>query len=179
MRPYSQNALRREGTAGSLPIELVQPPGDVPLPFVDLSEMSDAETGVQALLNEERERHFDLSAAPPVSFKLLRLRSDRHVLLRSAHHIVTDGPSWNIFLQDLAHLYDARLRGKHPSLPPLVIQYADYSAWERERWRRLGKPLHQTAAWWRCELEAVPRPPESRTAHGLRATGTGGGAQLR
>ena len=123
--------------------------------------MSDAETRVEALLNEERKRHFDLSAAPPVSFKLLRLRSDRHVLLRSAHHIVTDGPSWNIFLQDLAHLYDARLRGKHPSLPPLVIQYADYSAWERERWRRGGKPLHQTAAWWRRELEAVPRPPES------------------
>ena len=144
-----------------VPIQSVQPPGEIPLPFVNLSEMSDAETRVEALLDEERKRHFDLSAAPPVSFKLLRLRSDCHVLLRSAHHIVTDGPSWNIFLQDLAHFYDARLRGKHPSLPPLVIRYADYSAWERERWGRGGKPLHQAAAWWRRELEAVPRPPES------------------
>lgn len=144
-----------------IPIQSVQPPGEVPLPFVDLSKMSDAETRFEALLDEERVRHFDLSAAPPVSFKLLRLRSDFHVLLRSAHHIVIDGPSWNIFLQDLAHIYDARLRGKDPSLPPLAIQYADYSAWERERWRRGGEPLHQAAAWWKRELEEVPRPPES------------------
>jgi acyl-coenzyme A synthetase/AMP-(fatty) acid ligase len=144
-----------------VPFQSVQPPGEVPLPFVDLSEMSDAETRFEAVLDEERKRHFDLSAAPPVSFKLLRLRSDCHVLLRSAHHIVADGPSWNIFLQDLAHIYDARLRGKHPSLPPLAIQYADYSAWERERWRRGSKPLHEAAAWWRRELEDVPRPPES------------------
>jgi amino acid adenylation domain-containing protein len=144
-----------------IPIQSVQPPSDVSLPFVDLSEMSDAEIHVEAMLDEERKRHFDLSAAPPVSFKLLRLRSDCHVLLRSAHHIVTDGPSWNIFLQDLAHIYDARLRGKDPSLPPLAIRYADYSAWERERWRRGGEPLHQAAAWWRRELEEMPRPPES------------------
>ncbi len=56
-----------------IPVQSVQPPGDVPLPFVDLSEMSDAETRVGALLDEERKRHFDLAAAPPVSFKLLRL----------------------------------------------------------------------------------------------------------
>jgi amino acid adenylation domain-containing protein len=143
------------------PTQSVQPPGDVPLPFVDLLERGDAETHVEAMLNEERMRHFDLSSAPPVSFKLLRLRSDCHVLLRSAHHIVTDGPSWNIFLQDLAHIYDARLRGKDPSLLPLPIRYADYSAWERERWRRGGEPLHQAAAWWRRELEEVSRPPAS------------------
>ena len=100
-----------------IPIQSVQAPGDVPLPFVDLSEMSDAETRAEAALNEQRERHFDLSAAPPVSFKLLRLHSDCHVLLRSAHHIVTDGPSWNIFLQDLSHIYVARLCGKAPLAP--------------------------------------------------------------
>jgi hypothetical protein len=131
------------------------------LPFVDLSETSDAETRVEAVLDEERKRRFDLSAAPPVSFKLLRVCSDCHVFLRSAHHIVQDGPSWNIFLQDLAHIYDARLRGKEPSLSPLAIRYADYSVWERERWRRGGEPLRQAAAWWRRELEEVPRPPES------------------
>jgi amino acid adenylation domain-containing protein len=134
-----------------IPIQSVQAPGDVPLPFIDLSEMSDAEKRVEAVLNEERKRHFDL-AAPPVSFKLLRLRSDCHLLLRSAHHIVTDGRSWNIFLQELAHIYDARLRGKDPSLPPLAIQYADYSAWERKRWRRGGESLHRAAAWWRADL---------------------------
>jgi amino acid adenylation domain-containing protein len=160
-----QDILRTRFEAGQrpddIPIQSVQPPGDVPLPFVDLSEMSDAETRVEAILDEERKRHFDLCAAPPVSFKLLRLRSDCHILLRSAHHIVQDGPSWNIFLQDLAHIYDARLRGKDPPLPPLVIRYADYSAWERERWRRSSERLRQAAAWWRRELEEMPRPPES------------------
>src|SRR5262249_1189792 len=144
-----------------VPIQSVQPPGDVPLPFIDLSEMSDAERRAEALLDEERKRHFDLSAAPPVSFKLLRLRSDCHVLLRAAHHIVTDGPSWNIFLQDLAHIYDARMRAEHYSLPALAGRYADFSAWQRERWRRGGELLHQAAAWWRRELEEMPRPPES------------------
>src|SRR5207249_4661954 len=80
-------------------------------------------------------------------------------LLRSAHHIVTDGPSWNIFLHDLAHIYGARLRGKNPSLLPLAIRYADYSAWERERWPPVGEPLHQAAAWRRRELDYGPRSP--------------------
>jgi hypothetical protein len=121
--------------------------------------MSDAEAGVEAALDQERKRQFNLSAASPVSFKLLRLSSECHVLLRSAHHIVTDGLSWNIFLWDLARIYDARLHGKHPSLPPLAIRYADYSAWERERWRRGGEPLRQAAAWWRHELKEMPRAP--------------------
>lgn len=149
----------RPGRASGLPLQVVEPPGAPPLEYMDLAGTADAEGRAAQLLDEARVRVFDISAAPPLAFTLLRLRADCHVLLQSSHHIVADGPSWNIFLADLAHCYAARLGGDLPSLPALAVQYGDYAAWERQRWRRGGDALRQAVAWWRQELAQAPRPP--------------------
>ena len=108
----------------------------------------------------KRKRHFDLSAAPPVSFKLLRLRSDCHVLLRSARPHRYGRTLMEYFLAGLGS-YLRRAFARQASLASTacysIRRLLSFEA--ADLWGRGGKPLHQAAAWWRRELEAVPRPP--------------------
>ena len=144
-----------------LPHQYVQPPTDVPLPLIDLSGMSDAEMRLKALMCSARATQFDLTTGPPLSFTLVRLGSDRHAMVESSHHIITDGPSWNVSLRDLAHFYEARLHGREPSLPPLDIQYADYALWERERLKPGGPKFEAALEWWTREFADMPPAPAS------------------
>ncbi|HET8796343.1 MAG TPA: TauD/TfdA family dioxygenase, partial [Thermoanaerobaculia bacterium] len=72
---------------------------------------------------------------------LWRLEPSHHLLLLAAHHIVSDGWSKTIVLRELAMLY----RGIEPD--PLPIQYADYAAWQRERFD--GRAAADDLAFWR------------------------------
>ena len=67
---------------------------------------------------------FDLSKAPLFRVKLIRLEEGKHILIIDMHHIISDGVSLNIILQEFAKLY----RGEN--LEKLRIQYKDYSIWE-------------------------------------------------
>ncbi|RXT13596.1 non-ribosomal peptide synthetase [Ammoniphilus sp. CFH 90114] len=70
---------------------------------------------------------YRLDQAPLFRTGVLRVASDRHLLLIDLHHIISDGASMNILAEEFSHLYDAQ------KLPPLRIQYKDYSAWQKER----------------------------------------------
>ena len=73
-------------------------------------------------------RPFDLEHGPLVRVCLV---VDTGQVLACVHHIVTDGWSMGIFLQELSTLYKGRVRGIHAKLPPLPIRYRDYAAWQR------------------------------------------------
>ncbi|SFJ91368.1 non-ribosomal peptide synthetase [Thermoflavimicrobium dichotomicum] len=70
-------------------------------------------------------RPFELSEAPLLRAGLIRLDQDRHILMMDVHHIISDGVSNTILLQELTQLY----RGE--KLPPLRIQYKDYAVWQQ------------------------------------------------
>ena len=48
------------------------------------------------------------------------------------HHIVSDGWSMGVLVQELSALYGAFVRGEDDPLPELEIQYADYAVWQRQ-----------------------------------------------
>jgi hypothetical protein len=154
-----RKVLRQE--TQSSPHQYVLPPTDVPLPIVDLSGMSDAEMRLEALMSNAQTTRFDLTSGPPLSFTLVRLGSDRHALVESSHHIISDGPSWNVFFRELAHFYEAHLHGREPSLPPLDFQYADYALWERERLKPGDQKLKAALEWWTREFADMPAAPTS------------------
>ncbi|MGF7034440.1 amino acid adenylation domain-containing protein/non-ribosomal peptide synthase protein (TIGR01720 family) [Paenibacillus mucilaginosus] len=72
-------------------------------------------------------RPFDLSLAPLLRVGLVKSGPERHILLFDTHHIISDGASMDVFVEELASLY----RGE--DLPPLHIQYKDYAAWQQDR----------------------------------------------
>ena len=100
----------------------------VPLTYDDLSELADAEKQILVAkhLNEDVLYLFDLQNGPLIRTGLLKLSETEHLFVLTAHHIVCDGWSVGIALQDLGTLYSARVEGEVPQLPTVgkISEYA-------------------------------------------------------
>jgi len=70
------------------------------------------------------------------------------------HHIVSDGWSMGILIEEVSRLYEAYSRGEESSLAELEIQYADYALWQRE-WLT-GEVLAKQLAYWQEQLAGAP-----------------------
>ncbi len=70
-------------------------------------------------------RAFDLEKAPLLRVGLVQLETERHLLLLDMHHIISDGVSTDLLLQEFSGLYVGE------DLPPLRIQYKDYAVWQQ------------------------------------------------
>jgi len=85
---------------------------------------------------------------------LFRLSAVEQVLLITVHHIVFDGWSSGIFLQELAAIYDAYSKEQPFPLSPLSAQYFDFAHTQRQRLH--GKVLENHLSFWRRKLEGSP-----------------------
>ncbi|WP_128809168.1 non-ribosomal peptide synthetase, partial [Xanthomonas translucens] len=128
-------ALRTTFVAsGDSAIQRIAPPEvGFALDCIDLRHAHDPDADAQRLAKQEAHAPFDLEQGPLIRGRLLRLDEHRHRLLVTMHHIVTDGWSIGLLLRELGALYAAFVQGQPDPLPPLPIQYADYTLWQR-RW---------------------------------------------
>lgn len=147
--------------ADDQPVQRVLTTVNIALPCEDLFEpgsetpagLAAREAWLQTISHEEIARPFDLEAAPPIRFRLLRLASHVHVLFFVAHHIIFDGWSFGVLQADLAALYNARL-AKHPdSLPELPLDYVDFAQWQRERSE--SATFQTSLDYWRATLDGA------------------------
>ena len=129
----------------------------------DLFQHDDAQAELDRLVQLEAGASFDLERGPLVRGRLIRLAADEHALLITMHHIVSDGWSMGLLVNELSTLYGAFLRGADDPLPELEIQYADYAVWQRQ-WIE-GEILQQQAAYWKSALAGVPALLELPTDH--------------
>ena len=92
---------------------------------------------------------------------LLRLQQQEHVILLTLHHIITDGWSSTVFVHELVTLYRTNVARQQTTLPPLPIQYADYTLWQRQLLQ--GPLLDAQLAYWRkqlAEVSPIPLPTD-------------------
>ena len=104
---------------------------ELPCPLLDLSALSEAarESETEAALSEVVNHPFDLEHGPLVRAQLLRLAPDRHLLIFTAHHIVCDGWSFGVIVQDLAALYAEQLgQGNGPGAADSYVDFAQGQA---------------------------------------------------
>ncbi len=130
------------------------------------------------LATTEARRTFDLTQGPLVRAVLLHLAEDDHAALFTLHHIVSDGWSTALLIDELTALYAAFTAGLPSPLPPLPIQYGDFARWQRE-WLR-GAVLDGELAWWRERLAGAPPALELPGDHPRppRVSGRGGVRRL-
>ena len=136
------------------PVQIVCAARSVAMPVVDLRSHANAAGEAQRLAVEESQHPLDLKNGPLVRSRLLQLAEDEHVLLLTLHHIIFDGWSRRIFVQELASLYEAFRDGKPSPLPELPLQYADYAVWQRRHFQ--GKNLDKQLAYWKTQLSEAP-----------------------
>ncbi|MHC5860251.1 amino acid adenylation domain-containing protein [Nostoc sp.] len=108
----------------------------LPFSVVDLRKLSESKTErktlAQRFVNEEKNRPFDLEKEPLLRIKLLRLSDAEHLLIITIHHLVCDGWSVGVFLEELTKLYAAFSHGQPSPLADLPIQYADFAHWQQQ-----------------------------------------------
>ncbi|WP_045761457.1 amino acid adenylation domain-containing protein, partial [Xanthomonas albilineans] len=134
-----------------------------PLHCIDLRTLPDPEAAAHDHAAEEAGTRFDLEHDTLVRGRLLRLAEQEHLLLITMHHIVSDGWSIGVLMRELGALYTAFLEGRADPLPPLRVQYADYSSWQRQR---ISGQMHERQRdFWRNHLQGAPALLELPTDH--------------
>jgi hypothetical protein len=124
------------------------------IPVIDLRTLASVEEQVNLLAQQELQRPFDLTQGPLLRIYLLQIDTDEHILLFTMHHIVSDGWSIGVVMQELSIIYQAETQGKEPLLPVLPIQYADYVLWQRSVLQ--GEALERQLDYWRQQLANAP-----------------------
>ena len=133
------------------PRQQVLTQADVDWATIDLEPGAD----VQALVALDAAKPFDLARDPLVRLRLYRLGQGEHVLSLALHHIVGDGWSMNLLIDEFVQAYRSAVNSDTTPLRPLTVQYLDYAAWQRG-WLAQGEGQRQLG-WWRDYLG--PRQP--------------------
>jgi len=150
------------------PVQLIHPSTELKLQQLDFTAVSEEqrEKTARRLMHEEAVCPFHLVSGPLLRAKLLRMEPEKHLLLLTIHHIVSDGWSMGVLHHELFTLYGA-FSQSHPSpLSELRIQYADFAVWQRQYLQ--GDLLAEQLDYWRQQLKDLttldlptdrPRPP--------------------
>ena len=163
-----------QGRTEPLQVVLARSEAPFSLQSLEAFETEEAERRLSESLGADRERGFDPAAAPPTRFTLFSLPGRRHELVWSHHHLLLDGWSTGIVLDEIRRCYDAFAAGSAPELAP-AAPYADYINWLKGRDRAAAE------AYWREQLNALSAPPllpPSLARRGTAAGVAGGEASL-
>jgi amino acid adenylation domain-containing protein/non-ribosomal peptide synthase protein (TIGR01720 family) len=149
------------------PCQFVHDEGVLPMRTV-----SAAEADLDAVLGEELARSYDVRTGPLTRALLVRLAATEHVLLLAQHHLVTDGWSVAILLDELAACYTEAAGGPRAGFATRPVDYPDFAAWHATR-PDDGADLD----YWRTRLAGLPalNLPTDRPRPHLRS---GAGAVL-
>ncbi|WP_025028834.1 non-ribosomal peptide synthetase [Caldalkalibacillus mannanilyticus] len=85
-------------------------------------------------------REFNLEQPPLLRVGLIEVAPDRHILMLDTHHMISDGVSSTILMEEFVRLYEGE------SLPPLRIQYKDYAVWQQSQVQ--SEQTKQQEAYW-------------------------------
>ncbi len=122
-------------------------PAPLDIPIVD----ADAER-LDALLARHATQPFDLERGPLVRMELARLGDDEHVLICAAHHIVCDGWSWSVLIQEIGKRYSATIKGEGFA-PEEAGRFSDYVLDERG-----SEEVEDSYGYWVEQFATPPAP---------------------
>ncbi|RYZ41974.1 MAG: amino acid adenylation domain-containing protein [Myxococcaceae bacterium] len=154
------------------PLQVVHAKAELPWTEHDLRGVPAEEqrNRLAALVREDRARGFSVSPAPLARMQVVRLDDEAYRFLWSHHHLVMDGWSVGVVLQQVFACYTALTEGHEPSLPR-PSAWRDYMAWLQRQ------DLSQAEAFWRKELAGfttpTPLPGARPVAPGVEAAVTG------
>ncbi|SDH29160.1 non-ribosomal peptide synthetase [Chitinophaga filiformis] len=132
-----------------IPYQQVIPMAEV-APYFSVHAIGEAIT-----VNDIVWQPFDLEKGVLLRVDILPVTATQYLLLMVSHHIISDGWSEDIFLNELVLLYDHFRKGEAPSLSPLSLQYKDYAVWQQS-FLRSTIAAEQLQYWLRQFAGPVP-----------------------
>ncbi|NIM15012.1 MAG: amino acid adenylation domain-containing protein [Candidatus Aminicenantes bacterium] len=172
---------------------------DFKVDYIDLRHLPDPEIRARETADQDEAIAFKLEKGPLLRVKLLQTGDYRHILLFTLHHIISDGWSQEVLIDEALTLYNAYSKGTEPPLPPLKIQYKDYAVWHNQLLKN-ERLKEDRDYWWSQFMGEIPvldlptdfkRPPvrtlkgnyvsfelDDSTCKGLLSLGQQNGATL-
>ncbi|WAM28053.1 amino acid adenylation domain-containing protein [Myxococcus sp. NMCA1] len=126
----------------------------VPERVLEVETLELAPEALEQCLQQEAERPFSMEDGPLYRFHLWRLSSEHHVLLLVFHHLLVDGHSLSLLLNELAEAYPSFQQGGSPAAPRVALDNADVATWQRTEPLRAHEDAHLT--YWMRELADAP-----------------------
>nr|AID65224.1 nonribosomal peptide synthetase [Cystobacter fuscus] len=148
--PLRTSFLEVEGE----PRQRVHAQAELPIEFVDLTGAHVDDAAVREQVEQVTATPFDLSRAPLVRVRVVRLSPTRALLVFAMHHIIGDGWSVAVLAREWTHLYGRELTGQSPELPALRLQYKDYQLWRLEQLS--GPEGEAQRTYWHERLKELP-----------------------
>lgn len=162
----------RFSNIGGVPHQAVLPDARLGIIRIDLRDAgAGALDEMRIRADVEARRPFDLAAPPLIRLVLFVTGQTRSTLLFVVHHIVWDGWSSGVFIDEIRQLYEARRAGRKAALPALTTQYPDFAHWQRAL---MASPVGaRQIEYWRERLANLPelislptdRPRKARQSH--------------
>ncbi len=144
---------------GGRPAQIVHASAVVDLVERDLTHLGPEKSGRESTdcIESMDRKPFDLVRPPLFRMELHHFSQARHTLAITTHHLVADGWSRKVLIEELSASYSALATGRPASLPPLEVQYRDFTLWQRRRYRDLL--VQGQLSYWTHQLAGVPAPP--------------------
>src|SRR5437660_2565619 len=135
------------------PLQLVNRQSELPWEQLDWRGLpvAEQEARLTAFLAADRARGFDLTAAPLLRFFLIQTAEQTYSFIASSPHLLIDGWSRVLLLQEVSACYKALVRGQTPRLPR-IRPYRDYIGWLQRQ------DLSRAEDYWRQTLKGFTVP---------------------
>jgi amino acid adenylation domain-containing protein len=130
-------------------------PAPAVLPLLDWSGLDSAarKTKIDTFIHEDAAKPFDLGVGPVFRTSLVKLGADSHEFVFTAHHVVCDGWSINVLLDELAKLYSAKVAGTSVQLDP-ILPFSAYAVSQEEHF--VSAKGAATEAFWLKKFAVLP-----------------------
>jgi len=132
---------------------------NLPLPIITVKASSNGEGSTldQDLAGRAAaiaSHHFDLGRGPLLRVELLKFSAEDHVLLLVFHHVIADGWSMSLLIDEVMALYNAFISGQPSPMANVEIQYADFAQWQRLSLTE--SVLNREVKYWKQKLTNLP-----------------------
>jgi len=114
--------------------------------FTNLEGIDDAENKALKMIDQLKQNSFDLTNPPLVKVYLIKISHTKHLLLFMIHHIICDGWSLKILINDLMEFYNTSRSKTNVYKSELPIEYIDYTIWQKEQ--LLSKKFKELENYW-------------------------------
>ncbi|MCP5062018.1 MAG: amino acid adenylation domain-containing protein, partial [Ignavibacteriae bacterium] len=139
-----------------IPQQIIQKNHNILIRVDKLGEFNNSEQNLEVnkIKQEEASHPFNLETDSLIRFRTAILSDNQFVIFFTMHHIISDGWSVNILLEEFVQSYLALVEKTKPKLPDLSIQYSDFSIWQQQY--LVGEVLNKQINYWTTKLEDQP-----------------------
>ncbi|HPI00186.1 MAG TPA: amino acid adenylation domain-containing protein, partial [Chitinophagaceae bacterium] len=100
--------------------------------YQDLRSKADQPQAVREIIHQNCIAPFDLRTAPLIRTALYQTKNNQWILVYVMHHIISDGWSMEVLINEVLTIYNAYIKKEKNPLVPLHIQYKDYAVWQQQ-----------------------------------------------